>query len=95
MADILYTDHLKLKLKIRKIPYEYPKIILEAPEQKFYDAVEENHIAIKKLKYNNKERTMMIAYEKKGSDVEIMTIHPIDEEKIINRTMSRRWKKNE
>lgn len=95
MADIVYTDHLKLRLKIRNIPYNYPNIIFNEPEQEFFDRVEENYIAIKKLKYNNKERNMMIAYEKKGTDVEIITIHPIDEEKIINRTMSKRWIKNE
>lgn len=95
MADIVYTDHLKLRLKIRKISYDYPNIIFNEPEQEFFDRVEENYIAIKKLKYSNKERNMMIAYEKKGSDIEIITIHPIKEEKIINRTISGRWKKNE
>ena len=95
MVNISYTDHLKLRLKIRRIPYDYPKIIFNEPEQKFFDRVEENYIAIKKLRYNNKERNMMIAYEKMDSDVEIITIHPIEEEKIINRIVSRRWIKNE
>ena len=93
MANIVYTDHLKLRLKIRKIPYDYPKIIFNNPEHKFYDTVEGTYIAIKKLNYNNKERNMMVAYEKKGNDVDIVTIHPIKEEKIINRTISGRWKK--
>jgi hypothetical protein len=34
---------------------------------------------------------MMIAYEEKKGIVEIITIHPITEEKIINRTMKGRW----
>lgn len=95
MTNIIYTEHLKLRLKIRKIPYEYPEIIFNNPEQKFFDKVEETYIAIKKLVYNRKERNMMIAYEKNGNDVEIVTIHPIREEKIINRTISGRWIKNE
>lgn len=36
---------------------------------------------------------MMIAYEVKSNKVEIITIHPISDEKIINRTINRRWTK--
>ena len=48
----------------------------------------------KKLKYNGKLRSMMIAYEKSADSVEIITIPPISDEKIINRVMSGRWIKN-
>jgi hypothetical protein len=95
MADIVYADHLELRLKIRKIPYEYPKVIYENPDQKFFDKIEKTSIAIKKLKYNKKLRNMMVAYEIKGEKVEIITIHPITDEKIINRAISERWIKNE
>jgi len=93
MEDISYTDHLELRLKVRKLPHEYPKIIYENPDQKYFDEVEKTSIAIKKLEYNKKSRNMMIAYEIKGEKVEIITIHPITDEKIINRTISRRWTK--
>lgn len=95
MSVIVYTDHLALRLKIRKIPYEYPKRIYDNPDHTFYDQTEGNHIAIKKLKYNKKVRNMMIAYEMKNSTVEIITIHPITDDKIINRTLSGRWTKHE
>ena len=45
--------------------------------------------------YNDKLRNMMIAYEEKDEFVEIITIHPITEEKIINRLINKRWIKNE
>lgn len=89
--EIYYTNHLKLRLKIRKIPEEYPKIIYENADQKFFDNVENTNIAIKRLKYNKKLRNMMIAYAMKDNKIEIITIHPISNEKIINRTLSGRW----
>lgn len=95
MVRITYTDHLKLRLGVRKIPEDYPKIIYTNPDQKFFDNLEGTYIAIKRLKYNQKLRKMMIAYEKKNEEVEIITIHPITDEKIINRIMSGRWEKNE
>ena len=92
MNEIVYTSHLKLRLKIRKIPYEYPKLILNNPEKEFFDILEKRKIAIKKLKYNKKIRNMMIVYEDNGEVLEIITIHPISDEKIINRIASGRWK---
>ncbi|MBI2971419.1 MAG: hypothetical protein HYY37_03320 [Candidatus Aenigmarchaeota archaeon] len=94
MAKISYTAHLKLRLKIRKIPEDYPRKIYKNPEQMFFDVSEETKISIKKLFYNNKVRNMMIAYEEKSGNVEIITIHPVTEEKIINRIMKRRWVKD-
>lgn len=94
MSEIIYTDHLRLRLNIRKIPYEYPKIIYSDADQRFFDVLEGKDIAVKKLKYTRRIRNMMIAFEKKGNVVEIVTIHPISDEKILNRIMSGRWKKN-
>jgi len=95
MIKIVYTGHLKLRLKVRKIPEIYPQEIYESPEQRFFDNAEKTFIAIKKLRYNKKLRNMMIAYEEKDDKIEIVTIHPINDEKIINRIMSKRWTKNE
>jgi len=94
MVKIKYTEHLNLRLKIRKIPMEYPKDIYEGPEQKFFDNLEGTFIAIKKLNYNKKIRNMMVAYEEENGDVKIITIHPVTDEQIINRIMSKRWRKN-
>ena len=91
MPRIIYTDHLSLRLKIRKIPEDYPGKIYQGSEQKFFDNIEKTNIAVKKLFYNKKKREMMIAYEERNNEVEIITIHPITEEKIINRVMSGRW----
>ena len=52
-------------------------------------------VKTKKLKYNNKVRDIMIAYDKFNGKIEIVTIHPISEEGIVNRAISGRWIKNE
>ncbi|MEX0920302.1 MAG: DUF4258 domain-containing protein [Candidatus Pacearchaeota archaeon] len=95
MKEIYYTPHLKLRLKVRNFPENYPLLIYKNPEMRFYDCVEKNEIAIKRLKYKRIIRNIMIAYEEKGNKIELVTIHPISDEKIINRTLSGRWTKNE
>lgn len=91
MKTVVYTEHLKLRLKLRKIPESYPKIIYESPEEKYYDRAENRQVAIKKLHYNQKIRLMMIAYEEATEKVEIVTIHPMTESKIKNRASRGRW----
>lgn len=95
MKEIKYSNHLKLRISIRKFPPNYPKKVYKNPEQNFFDNVEGTNIAIKRLKYNEKVRNIMIAYEESDKEVEIITIHPISDVKILNRIMSRRWTKNE
>lgn len=95
MKKIVYTSHLKTRLKLRNFPEKYPLEIYQNPEQCFIDNIEKKNIAIKRLKYNEKVRNLMIAYEDKNEEVEIITIHPISDEKIVNRIMSGRWSKHE
>lgn len=95
MKEIVLTDHLKMRLKVREIPGSYPEAIYGNPEQKYYDTLERTFIFTKKLKYNNKIRNMMIACEDKADKVKIITIHPISDEGIINRIMRGRWVKRE
>ena len=94
MVEIQYSSHLNLRLKIRQIPHSYPKKIYEEPEQTFFDTAEKTNIAVKKLMYNAKLRNMMIAYEQRDYIIEIITIHPIRDEQIMNRQLTRRWIKN-
>ena len=94
MKNIKYTEHLKLRLKLRKIPYNYPKEIYENPEQTFFDNIEKNFVAIKRMYYNEKIRNMMIVYENIKNEIHIITIHPITNEKIINRIINGRWTEN-
>ena len=93
MHNIIYTDHLKLRLRIRKIPFYYPETVYRDADYKFFDNLEKSEIAIKKLKYKGKLTNMMIAYEIYGKKVRIMTIHPVNDEQILNRINNRRWTK--
>ncbi len=93
MQNIIYTDHLKTRLKCRSIPENYPKEIFLSPEQNFIDNLEGHLIAIKELEYNGKIRNMMVAYDETSNQISIITIHPITLEDINNRRRTGRWTK--
>lgn len=58
---IFYRPHLKIRLKQRKIPFDYPKQIIELPDQEYFDTLAKRNIAIKKLFFEEKMRNMVIA----------------------------------
>ena len=92
---IIYRPHLKRRLKEREIPEDYPKKIYKTAKLRFKDKLTNHHIAISKLKYAEKLRNLVISYDIIGSNIEIITIHPISDQDIKTRVKTKRWIKHE
>lgn len=90
---IIYSAHLKRRLKERQFPYDYPQRIYKQAELKLYDNFTNHHISILKLKYTGKTRSIAISYDIIKDIVEIITIHPISENDIEKRIRQKRWQK--
>ena len=90
---VIYTLHLKLRIKERKFPYDFPKKIYNNPDTIFFDNLTKSRIAVKKLLYAGKLRKISIAYIFDGLDVKIKTIHPENNTEISNRVSTGRWTK--
>lgn len=90
---ITLRPHLKIRLKQRFIPQDYPKNILLNPEENYFDTLTNHNIAIKTLQYSGKLRPMVVAYDIIGKTIEAVTIHPITEQEIDNRLQKGRWVK--
>ncbi len=50
-------------------------------------------IAIKRLKFHNKERDLALTYEEREEAITFVTIHPLKECQKENRIKSGRWKR--
>ena len=79
---------------MRKIPYKLPRNIYLLADQRYLDTSTRHNIAVKRVRYYRKQVYFMIAYDKKGKEVEVVTIHPISEEQIKARVENKRWIKN-
>jgi hypothetical protein len=91
---IEYSEHLKFRLEIRKIPKSLPEKILYTADDYFYDTVTKLRIAVKEI--TNKKRptkTFMIAFTKSDEIVRLITIHPLKYRQKLNRINSKRWLK--
>ncbi len=91
--EIRYTEHLKLRLKLRDIPYDMPREIYESAEENYYDNGTSYYVALKRLDYAGKIRTMAIVYDKYEEHISIITIYPIKEHRKDKRIKVGRWVK--
>jgi len=88
---LVYTDHLKTRLKQREISTELVTKVIEKNEQAFWDNLRDRHIIVSKVIYKDKARHVLVAYDKIGKNIEVVTIHPISSKEIDQKIKSGRW----
>lgn len=89
--SIILSDHLKLRIKIRRISRLLPKKIIEQYEDLYFDKETSHWTAVKKEKYAGKIRPMVAVFDRINSDVKIITVYPSDEREISARITRGRW----
>ena len=60
--QILYSNHIKNRLSLRKIPYDLPQKVYEQSRERYFDEQTGHRVAIMKVRLYNKIRDVMIAY---------------------------------
>lgn len=92
---IVLRLHLKIRLKQREIPLNYPEEILQSPDSQYSDNETGHLISVKSLRYFGKIRPMVVAYVKINSEIQVITVYPTTFKEISNRLKSGRWTKHE
>lgn len=88
---LIYTDHLKSRLKQRGIPLAIVKEIFDKSQENYWDYLRKRHIVVSKVDYKGKQRKVLAAYDRIGMTKEVVTIHPITDREIRQRLISGRW----
>ena len=91
--NIIYTPHLKFRLKVRNIPSYLPKRIFKEAKEHYYDTLTQHYVAVHNFKFHNKMREFALTYDKKEEMIEIITVHPLKSYQKIARINSGRWQK--
>lgn len=92
---IVLIPHLKIRLKERKIPQNYPKTIIQDSEEKYRDVDTGYNIAVKSMEYNGKLRPMVTAYAIMESEIQAVTVYPTSRKDIESKLKRGRWIKGE
>lgn len=90
-VKIRLSDHLKLRIRIRKISKSIPQKIIENAQEIYFDKETEYWIAVKEEKYAGKIRPMIAVFEKGKSDIIIVTVYPSDKKEILAKIEKGRW----
>lgn len=88
---VVYTEHLKIRLRERGFPKNYPSEIYARPEARYKDNITGSYVAVKTLIYGGKLKKLAIFYIDDGLDVKIKTIHVEDNEEIQRRIKKMRY----
>jgi len=91
--QIIYSQHIENRLKLRRIEYDLPKRIVEQTEERYFDNATGHLIAIMKTKLYNIIKEVMVAYVREEESVKLLTIHPLKKGQKKNRVRSGRWRK--
>ncbi|MEK7187350.1 MAG: hypothetical protein AAB691_00710 [Patescibacteria group bacterium] len=89
---IRYSDHLRVRITMRGIPENMPRIVFSRAERKFYDTATGLHIALSRMRYFGKLRDLAVTYREEDGDILLITIHPLKAGQLENRLRSGRWK---
>jgi hypothetical protein len=91
--QIIYTQHIENRIRLREIEYDLPRRIVEQAEERYFDNATGHFIAIMKTELYNKTKEVIVAYIVDENCLKLLTIHPLKERQKKNRIASGRWRK--
>ena len=65
---VIYTGHLKFRIKVRQISLQLPKTIVKTAIEHYFDNQTNHYVAVKRANYAGKIRWMAVTYDKISSD---------------------------
>lgn len=91
--EIRYSQHLLQRLLLRQINTSLPRQIFENANERFEDTETGHFIAVGRETLYGKQRDIMVAYHSAGTNVKLLTIHPLKEGQKEQRVASGRWRR--
>ena len=78
-------------MQLRAIPEGLPETVYLEADSHFSDIGTGLLVAVKRLLFLGRERDMALSYTKRGEDVLLVTLHPLQEGQREQRIQSGRW----
>ncbi len=90
---VVYTDHLRLRMRLRGIPAVLPKQIWLEARERYYDRATQHSIAVMSCKVRERVKDYALSYDEKDGAIQLITVHPIKLLQKISRIKTGRWQK--
>lgn len=90
---VVYTNHLRLRMKLRGIPKMLPKQIWSEAKERYYDRATQHSIAVMVCEIKERMRELALSYDETEGIVQLITVHPIKELQKLSRIKTGRWQR--
>lgn len=90
---VIYTDHLRFRMKLRGIPQGLPSEIWREARERYYDQATGHWVAVMALKIKERIREWALSYDEKEDGIHLITVHPIKELQKLTRIKTGRWRR--
>lgn len=91
MMRLIFSDHVKRRMKERKISASLIKRIIKKPDYHFSDTITGHTVLVKQILFKQKKRFIAVSIEEGVESVILVSVHPIRDRDFIFRTKNRRW----
>lgn len=90
---LVYTNHLRLRMRLREIPKALPKHIWREAKERYYDRATQHLIAVLACEVRGRLREFALSYDEKEGAIQLITVHPIKELQKLSRIKTGRWQR--
>jgi len=90
---IVYTEHIRLRMKLRGIPNALPKQIWTEAKERYYDQATKHYVAVMNCEVKKRVREFVLSYDENDDEIRLITVHPIKLLQKLSRIKTGRWKK--
>ena len=90
---IVYTDHLRLRLKLRGIPKALPKQIWMESTERYFDRATGHSVAVLACQIKERVKEFALSYDEKEGIAQLITVHPIKALQKLSRIKTGRWQR--
>ena len=91
--EVRYSAHLRLRLKVRDIPEDLPRVVYFNARRRFIDLATQTEVAIARRNLWGKQRDIVLIYRRYATHVVLITMHPLKPGQAENRVQTGRWQK--
>jgi hypothetical protein len=91
-VEITLTDYFQTRLRIRRVPEQVVRSIIENSTERYFDNETLRHIAVGRAEFGRKgARLLMVAYEREGNILTPVTVHDVTRAQVRRRVTQERW----
>jgi len=90
---IVYTDHLRFRMKLRGIPQGVPMQIWKEARERYDDRATGHSVAVMTCKIKERAREWALSYDEKEGVIQLITMHPIKALQKLARIKAGRWQR--